>query len=93
MRVPLSGVADIQVVTIEISGVNGGGATADVPFGFLIGDVTGDRGVKNSDLGQLKIDRGQPVTSANFRDDVTLDGVVDKPDSRTVNANKRHRLP
>ena len=32
------------------------------------------------------------LTSANFRDDIDLSGVVDKPDIDSVNANKGHRI-
>jgi hypothetical protein len=93
IQVPLSGVADQQIVTIEVSNVDGDGGSDDVAFGFLIGDVNGDRRVNNPDSKQVKADNGQPVTSSNFRDDIDLNGRVDKPDAKVVNANKNHRLP
>ncbi len=80
MRVPLTSVSDVQTVTIEISGVNGGGATSDVAFGFLIGDVDGNRTVEKPDDNIIQADRNQPVTGSNFRADINLSGVVDKPD-------------
>ncbi len=93
MRVPLSGVADVQVVIIEISGVNEGGATWDVPFGFLIGDVDGNRRVAKADDNILNADQHQVVTGSNFRDDINLSGVVDRPDHLEVKAHAHHSLP
>jgi hypothetical protein len=93
MQVPLTGVADQQTVTIEVSNVNDDGGSDDVAFGFLIGDVNGDRRVNNTDGNQVKADNGQLVTGSNFRDDINLSGRVDKPDKNAVIANKTHRLP
>ena len=93
MQVPLSGVADQQNVTIEVSNVDGDGGSDDVVFGFLIGDVNGDRRVNNTDVNQVKADKGQLVTGSNFRDDINLSGRVDKPDKNAVSANRNHRIP
>ena len=93
MRVPLTSVADIQIVTIEISNVNGGGGTADVNFGFLKADVNASRTVDRPDLTQIQTDRGQIVNSSNFRDDINLSGVVDNPDKNAVSANRGHSIP
>ena len=54
MQVPLTGVADQQVVTIEVSNVDGDGGSDDVAFGFLIGDVNADRSVNNTDTNLVK---------------------------------------
>ena len=40
MRVPLTGAANEQIVTIRVSNVNGGSGSDDVDFGFLIADAT-----------------------------------------------------
>ncbi|MGB8340719.1 MAG: sialidase family protein [Chthoniobacterales bacterium] len=93
MRVPLTNVADVQTVTVEVSGVNGGGATSDVDFGFLIGDVDGNRTVAIADDNIVKTDRNQVVTGSNFRDDINLSGVVDKPDHLEVKNHAHHSLP
>ena len=93
MRVALSNVADVQVVIIEISGVNEGGATWDVPFGFLIGDVDGNRMVAKADDNILRADQHQVVTGSNFRDDINLSGMVDRPDHLAVKAHAHHSLP
>ena len=94
MRVPLSNVADLQVVIIEIWGVNeGGGGPSDVPFGFLIGDVDGNRMVAKADDNIFRADQHQVVTGSNFRDDINLSGVVDRPDHLEVKAHAHHSLP
>ncbi len=92
MQVPLTGVADIQTVTIHIAGVNGGNATADVPFSFLIGDIDGSRAVDRGDNTSLKATKGQSADSNNFRNDLDLNGVVDRPDVTILKASKGHSL-
>jgi hypothetical protein len=93
MRVPLTGVADVQIVTIRISNVNGGGGTRNVAFGFLKADVNANRTVGTGDLTQINADMGQIVNSSNFRDDINLSGRVDLPDKNAVNANMGHHIP
>ncbi len=93
MRVPLSGVADEQIVTVRVSSVNGGGATNDVPFGFLIGDVDANRLVDRPDAGQIRTDKAQAVNAGNFRDDINLSGVVDRPDLTAVKNHAGNSIP
>jgi hypothetical protein len=93
MRVPLTGVADVQILTVQVSNVNGGGGSANVDFGFLLGDVNGNRTVDKPDFNQVKADKNQAVNGSNFRDDINLNGVVDKPDFNGVKANKNHSIP
>lgn len=52
----------------------------DVPFGFLTGDVDGDRTVDQPDATQVRHFKNQAITIANFRDDIDLSGVIDNPD-------------
>ena len=56
MRVPLTGVADQQSVTIETSNVNGGSGSDDVAFCFLIADVNGNHVVDKPNDNQLKVE-------------------------------------
>ena len=42
---------------------------------------------------QIKTDKGQVVTAGNFRDDIDLSGIVDRPDLQSVQANKGHSIP
>ena len=50
MRVPLTGVANEQIVTIQVSNVKGGGGSDDVDFGFLIADANANRTVDKPDF-------------------------------------------
>ena len=93
MRVPLSGVANEQIVTIRVSNVNGGGGFNDVPFGFLIADANANRTVDKPDFNQIKAAIGQPVTGANFRDDVNANGAIQKSDAQLVKAHKGESIP
>lgn len=93
MRVPLTQVADVQIVTIRLTGVNGGSATVDVPFGFLIGDVDGNRTVAKTDYNITQTDKNQKASESNFRADVNLSGVIDKTDLNEVRSHAHNSLP
>jgi hypothetical protein len=94
MRAQLTGVTTAEIVTLRTQNINGDGQPhGDVPFGFLTGDIDSSRKVDRADVDQVVADKGQPVTSANFRDDVNLSGRVDQPDKHTVSANKGNRIP
>ena len=93
MRVPLSGVANAQNVTLHLSGVNGGTAMTDVVFGFLIGDIDSSRLVDRADTSAVKGQQGLPVTGANFRDDAVADGIIKNSDVRTVKTAQGTILP
>ena len=92
MRAALTGVADVQNVTLHVSGVNGGGATADVPFGFLQADANGNRVVDKPDSTSVKANQGA-VTSANFRNDINADGAITRNDEKLIKPRKGHSLP
>jgi hypothetical protein len=94
MIAALTGVTDIQTVVLHTQNINGDGLPhGDVPFGFLTGDVNGSRVVDVPDKNQINADRNQPVNGSNFRDDINLSGVVDRPDFLAVRANRGHILP
>jgi hypothetical protein len=64
MRVPLTGAANAQNVTIHLAGVNDSG-TADVAFGFLIADANASRLVDKMDKNLVEaksVTRSQPLT-------------------------------
>ena len=88
MRVPLSGVTDVQSVAVtanNVMGTNGGVlASAVLNVGFLIGDTTGDEVVNSADIGQTKSQSGAAVTGSNYREDVTNDGVINSADISIV---------
>jgi hypothetical protein len=94
MTAQLTGVTSAEVVTLRVQNINGDGQQhGDVPFGFLTADVNGNRKVDKPDKQIVTAAKNQSVTSANFRDDINLSGVVDKGDLDSVNANKGNRIP
>ncbi|MEO6872786.1 MAG: sialidase family protein [Chthoniobacterales bacterium] len=93
VSIPLTGVANQQIVTIRLSNINGASGTTDVPFGFLIGDVTANRLVDRPDFDSIKAQAGNPVTSANFRNDVFPNGTIERTDATEVKTHKSQSIP
>jgi len=97
MTVPLTGVADVQTLTVTLTDVTDVSSQVlpdtAISANMLIGDVNGDKGVNNTDLGLTRDQLGMPVTSANFREDVRVSGTINSGDVRAVREAKGHRLP
>ena len=76
VAVDLTGVADVQPITVTLLGVNDGTNTNDVAVrvGILTGDVNGNGAVSATDVAQTKAQSGQSVTAANFRADLNASG-------------------
>ena len=92
----LTGVSDVQYVTIVYSGVaavdGGTGGSGSVRVGFLAGDSNQDRGVKVSDVGIVNASLLNPVTSANFLLDINADGKLTVGDKGMVTASMLKKL-
>jgi hypothetical protein len=85
VTVPLTTIANAQVINVRINGVNStsSGAPAvniDFPMGFLIGDTNGNRATNASDVSQTKSRSGQAVNGTNFRSDVNANGGINAGD-------------
>ena len=94
MIVPLTGVANEQIVTLRVRNINGDGQQhGDIPFGFLIADANASRIVDKPDQTQIKSQMNQTVTSANFRDDVDANGLIKNADVNQVRAHKGESIP
>lgn len=93
MQVPLTGVTDAQIVTVRVSGVNGGGGSDDVDFGFLIGDVDANRTVDRPDRMMIRANANQPPNISNFRGDINLNGIINGRDGAIVTANQGNSIP
>jgi hypothetical protein len=95
VTVNLTGVTNVQTITVTLSSVSDGTSTGDVAvlMGMLIGDTTADRTVNTTDINQVKALVGQAATSANFRSDVTADGIIKNPDVTLVKSKKGTFLP
>jgi hypothetical protein len=94
MTAQLTGVTVAEVVTLRVQNINGDGLQhGDIPFGFLTGDANASRRVDKPDQTQVQGQLNQPVTSANFRDDLTVDGRIRNSDLQIVKTNKNHSIP
>ncbi len=93
MRVPLTGVANEQIATVRVSNVNGAGGSSNVQFGFLIADADANRLVDRPDQQLIRSQVNQPVTSANFRDDINADGRIRNNDGNQVKVHRGESLP
>ncbi|HEY2711614.1 MAG TPA: sialidase family protein [Chthoniobacterales bacterium] len=94
MTAQLTGVTSAEVVTLHTQNINGDGqAHGDVPFGFLVADASADRVVNKPDQTLVRNQVGQLVTSANFREDLDVDGRIKSTDENVVKADKGHSIP
>lgn len=94
MTVPLTGVADQQVVTIQVSNINGDGQVdGSVPFGFLIGDYNADRFTNGGDTVAVRGLSGTAVNASDFRADVNLDGFINGGDATIVRSKSGDSIP
>ena len=95
ITVNLSGVTDVQRITMTLHGVNNGTTTGDVPIsmGVLVGDTTGNGLVNAGDVSQTKSQVGQTVSGTNFREDVNANGLISAGDVTQVKSNVGHALP
>jgi len=97
MTVPLSGVADIQKLTVLLGGVTNtlGQVMPNtaISMNVLLGDTNGNRNVNASDIGQTKAQSGQAVSGLNFRSDTNVSGSITASDIGQVKANAGNSLP
>jgi uncharacterized repeat protein (TIGR01451 family) len=97
MRLPLTGVANQQYVTVTVANVAAAdgttGGTGSVRIGFLAGDVNQNRVVTLSDLGQVNAQVAQTVTAANYLKDVNASGTLSLADKGLANQQLTKALP
>jgi len=90
MIVPLTGVANLQYVTVAVSNVaasdGGSGGSGAVRIGYLAGDISGNRVVTVSDLGQVNAQIAQRVNSGNFTKDINASGTLSVADKGITNS-------
>jgi hypothetical protein len=87
VHVFLTGVSNGQRLTVTLSMVRDGtGSVHDVivPMIVLAGDTTASGNVDGNDSGEVENQIGQPLSVANSRMDVTLDGAIDETDVKFV---------
>src|SRR5438132_4085220 len=95
VTINLTGVTNVQTITVTLHNVNDGTSTGDVPvsMGVLVGDVNGDAAVNASDVSLTKSQVGVAVSGSNFREDVNANGVINSVDVAQVKANVGTALP
>ena len=90
----LTGVTIAEIVTLHTQNINGDGQSHGVvPFGFLTGDADESRVVGKPDQTLVQGQVNQPVTSANFREDLNADGRIKATDTNIAKTNKGHSIP
>lgn len=97
MTVNLTGVTDVQKITVTLSNITDNSAqvlpSTTVSMNVLVGDTNGNKIVNSSDIGQTKTQSGGAVTSANFRQDVTPNGTINASDIGLIKARSGQSVP
>jgi hypothetical protein len=95
VTVDLHNIANARRLTINLTNASDGVNTNNVnfPMGVLLGDVTNNTVVSNTDIASIKGQVAASVTSANFRNDVTANGIVSNTDVSTAKAQVGTTLP
>jgi hypothetical protein len=95
VTVNLTGVTNVQTITVTLGGVSDGTNTSDVEaaMGVLIGDTTANGIVNSSDIAQTQSQAGQSVTAANAREDVNVNGAINSSDIALVQSKSGTALP
>lgn len=96
MIVPLSGVTDVQYVTVDVSNVMSsvsGPGSGSVRIGFLLGDVNQNGVVTVADLGLVNAQLAQVVAGSNYLKDVNASGTLTVADKGITNSKLTNALP
>jgi hypothetical protein len=95
VTVNLTGVTNVQRITVTLFNVNDGTHMGNVPvsMGVLVGDVNGNATVNASDVSLTKSRVGQAVSSSNFREDVNANGTISATDVAVVKSKVGTALP
>jgi hypothetical protein len=95
VTVNLTNVSNIQTLMVNLIGVSDGTGTGNlsVPMSVLLGDVTANKIVSNTDVSSVKTQVAAPVTSSNFRNDVTANGIISNTDVSTAKTQVGTTLP
>src|SRR5437588_5933637 len=95
ITVNLTGVTDVQRITVTLGSVSDGTNIGDIPIsmGVLVGDVNANAAVNASDVALTKSQVGFVVGSGNFREDVNANGAINAGDVAIVKSDLGHALP
>jgi hypothetical protein len=95
ITVNLSGVADVQTLTIKLGSVSDEVNSGDVfiSMSVLPGDTIANGSVNATDVSQTKLQSGQAITGTNFRADVNANGSINATDVSLVKLKSGTALP
>ena len=95
VTVNLTGVTNVQRITVTLFNVNDGTHMGNVPvfMGVLVGDVNGNAVVNATDVALTKSQVGMAVSSSNFREDVNANGTISATDVAIVKSDVGTSLP
>jgi hypothetical protein len=97
MTVNLSGVADVQRITVTLTNVTDTFGqvlpSTSVSMDVLAGDVNGNRTVNATDISLTKASSGATANAANFRQDVVVNGTINASDIGLVKSRSGQSLP
>jgi hypothetical protein len=81
-----TGISNTQSVAVSLGGIS-------VSMDVLLGDVTANKTVSNTDVASVKAHVAASVTSSNFRNDVSANGIISNTDVSTTKAQVGTSLP
>ncbi len=97
MTVSLTGVTDVQTITVTLTNVTSSDAqllpTAELSMNVLAADTNADKKVTNTDVRATRDQVGMTVNAANFREDLDVNGSINKADANLAKAAVGHSLP
>jgi Domain of unknown function (DUF5122) beta-propeller len=97
MTVNLTGVDDVQKITVTLSGVTDSLAqvlpNTIVSANKLIGDINATKVVSASDIAAVKAGAGAPLDATNFRADVVVSGSINATDIAVVKSRSGQSVP
>jgi uncharacterized delta-60 repeat protein len=95
VTVNLTGITNVQTITVTVASVNDGTSRGDVAvqMGVLVGDTSGNGTVNATDVSQTKLQSGQALMNANFRNDINFNGTINASDVSSVKLKTGSALP
>ena len=95
VTVNLSDVSNAQTITVNLVGLTDGvtSDTVSVPMTVLVGDSATNGSVNSSDISKIKTELAHFVTAANYRDDVTANGMINITDVALVESLTGTAIP
>ena len=96
VTVPLTNIANAQIINVRINGVNSADAPATdftIPMSILIGDTNANGTVNAADVAQTKGRLGQTLNATNFRSDANANGTLNAADVSIVKSHLGTGLP